>query len=62
MERGYATEQDFKLIDLMTFGERIDEDDGLQDGEFAEQVCSCGKPLRPRGTTCWSCYRRVRAT
>jgi hypothetical protein len=23
-----------------------------------DDVCSCGKPKRPRGSDCWTCYRR----
>lgn len=25
-----------------------------------DDVCSCGKPKRPRGSDCWTCYRSSR--
>lgn len=31
--------------------------DGLQTRANADSVCKCGKPVRPRGTDCWKCYR-----
>ena len=27
----------------------------------AANLCACGKPARPRGADCWSCYRRRRS-
>ena len=56
VERGYATEEDFRLIDMMEElpGEPLDVKIIDSRGR-----CECGNALRPRGTTCWSCYRKA---
>jgi hypothetical protein len=36
---------------------RVANKEAVQTANTDSANCACGKPVRPRGTDCWKCYR-----